>query len=312
MSKSIPFQDENNNSDISTTYFTSTPHKEPADARTQETAIQNPVVTVQQVDARTQETAIQSPVVTVQQVDYKEPEDERTHETAILNLTPVVTVPHDAPVDLSLKVSRNTNKKKPKAYNCNSCNYSTCDASNLRRHKHRRHQNKTTVCKECNKAFKDPYEQRQHFRSIHENIKLICELCSKYFNNRQSLRRHKLLIHSSCAPYICNMCNQRFVEKRSYHGHINKHMHFKPYNCGICNKEFSYKYSMERHLLSCSNTDKDKLKCEKCEKTFKTAASKKEHLKGAHGPRVYSCMCGKTFAWKSALCRHKKNCNITT
>ena len=120
ISKSIPFQDENNNSDISTTYFTSTPHKEPADARTQETAIQNPVVTVQQVDARTQETAIQSPVVTVQQVDYKEPEDERTHETAILNLTPVVTVPHDAPVDLSLKVSRNTNKKKPKAYNCNS------------------------------------------------------------------------------------------------------------------------------------------------------------------------------------------------
>ena len=201
------------------------------------------------------------------------------------------------------------NKEKHK-YKCKHCNYTTGSSGNISRHKRRIHDDKQVLCNQCSKPFKDPYEMRQHIRSKHENSKLLCEVCSAAFNTRQSLRRHRIMVHSANTPFVCKFCGQKFFEKRSYYGHINKHMAVKPYNCSVCNLEFGYKYSLERHLLTCTNKDADKYKCNICQKQLKSAASLKAHTKGMHGPKVNKCICGKAFSWNSAMLRHEKSCEV--
>ena len=199
----------------------------------------------------------------------------------------------------------NRNKRK---LQCEQCTYTTILIGNMSRHKRRVHGDIQISCSQCSKAFKDPYELKGHVRSIHEKIRLLCEICSSEFNTRQSLRRHRIMLHSDSTPFLCNVCGQKFFENRSYQGHMNKHMKVKPFTCSICNKDFAYRYCLERHILVCNNKDVDKYKCTICQKQLKSAACLQEHMKGVHDPKVYTCACGKSFSWKSALLRHQKSC----
>ena len=124
------------------------------------------------------------------------------------------------------------NKDKHK-YKCKHCKYITGSPGNMSRHKRRIHDDKQVLCNQCSKHFKDPYEMRQHIRSKHENSKLLCEVCSATFNTRQSLRRRRIMVHSANTPFVCKLCGQKFIEKRSYYSRIYKHMTVKPYACSV-------------------------------------------------------------------------------
>ena len=153
-----------------------------------------------------------------------------------------------------------------------------------------------------------------HKRAKHGGTKIICDVCASVFNSDQILQRHIRMAHEGNALFKCQHCEQTFMEKQCYEGHLNKHLNIKPYSCMTCNKTFVYKTSLSRHVVVCSGPttgDVKEYRCHVCNAVLASKASLANHVSGVHGGKK-TCACGREFNWSSSLCRHVKSCTIVT
>ena len=201
-------------------------------------------------------------------------------------------------------------KKRTEKYNCDICSYRCIYRSNLVRHIDSVHNNILHQCTECTKSYSSKYDLQQHTRALHGEQKILCEYCSQMFNNRYSIMRHCAVAHkdvyeTTLKSYECPQCQKKFVDKRNFQGHINKHADNRPYKCSLCQASFIYQQNYNRHQTLCRGPKK-MFNCSQCDGVFRTAEALKDHTKGKHGDRLLSCVCGKMYTWRQSLARHQK------
>ena len=144
----------------------------------------------------------------------------------------------------------------------------------------------------------------------------MCEFCSNLFNSHLTLTRHCLSEHGESVNskqkiYECPQpyCNKRYFDKRNYQGHINKHAEIRPHGCTKCKADFVYKQNADRHQALCLGKTKA-YECLQCDNVFRSPNALKDHITGRHGGKCLHCVCGKAYAWRQCLTRHKKTCKI--
>ena len=203
--------------------------------------------------------------------------------------------------------SGSTQPPKRKVRYCDQCPYSTYHKGNYSRHKRAVHLKEKHSCDTCSSKYSSKYDLVEHIRTCHDNVTLLCEVCSKSYNSRKTLRLHKAHAHESRDKFKCKFCSKTFRTKAHYHGHINSHVNSKPYSCSTCSKSYAYKSSYNRHLVKCTG-DTHKYTCDVCQKAYSSTGALKDHMEGKHGQANKYCVCGKVFAWRTALLRHRKKC----
>jgi len=91
-------------------------------------------------------------------------------------------------------------------------------------------------CDRCEKSFADNSNLYQH-KKIHENKPFSCPLCGKSFSLELGLERH-LRIHSGLKPFQCDVCKKSFSDRSTFAQH--KKIHYKnSCSCDKCDEIFS-------------------------------------------------------------------------
>ena len=83
--------------------------------------------------------------------------------------------------------------------------------------------------------------------------------------------------------------------------------------CENCGRTFVFRKYLLQHLKEClsgTSVPLPLLPCNQCEATFTDQNTLDNHKRGQHGGRVYRCVCGETYRWRSSLRYHLKihNC----
>ena len=154
----------------------------------------------------------------------------------------------------------------------------------------------------------------------HSAEEIVCKVCLLRFKSTHSLEWHRIATHDCKAPYECSFCKRKFVNSANYKGHLRKHkkagiiIEIDDLKCNHCQKMFQYPHSLQHHVAACSGEKQNKsFKCPTvpCEKSYSDQKGLNIHMKAAHEKDRKKCeKCGKTFAYKSGLLRHRKACNI--
>ena len=118
----------------------------------------------------------------------------------------------------------------------------------------------------------------------------MCDSCAGIFPTERVLKYHQKRKH-------------RLDEKLSRSSSTPM-----PKRCDLCKKEFKHDSSRSRHMASAHAGSDVSFQCEACNKKFNSRYKLSQH-KLCHNNLTHKCVCGKTFRWKSSLCKHKqKNC----
>jgi KRAB domain-containing zinc finger protein len=195
-------------------------------------------------------------------------------------------------------------KDNGKVFNCNHCDYSTKRKSDLLRHMGKHDISKKKKCDKCNALFLTTYALTNHIKG--HNGELSCKSCAKCFKSTQGLDEHEPRCGKSVTrKFVCNYCGMDFSREVHMQNHINsKHTKYTPFICSICGKSYPSKLSCRRHSQVCSGVEI--IRCETCDKIFKTRSALKEHNISHHSTDVRRCSCGKTYRWRPSFVRHQK------
>lgn len=170
-----------------------------------------------------------------------------------------------------------------------------------------------------------------------------CADCDAQCKNVTSLRLHAMQIHTHCCIFKCSDCGKVLSNFKSFVNHVRSHKKWLRYCCEFCNKHFTMASILKKHRSSCHDNDRnmcqncgsifeneellqnhiilytksyrkrvkcetieDKLKCEHCQKEFKSRSNLLQHrLIHTERSRDFSChICGKMFFTKGTLSTH--------
>ncbi len=146
----------------------------------------------------------------------------------------------------------------------------------------------------CNSTFDRLLNLQNHVQRIHgEKLQLPCLVCSRIFSQPGNLQRHMKLHKQDRKLYPCNICSKKFTEKSSVNIHIMA-VHNRDTSkviCPTCKGEYS-KFAIKVHLKV--HSDRPKLTCPKCQKTFVGEEALKAHVARHKGLHRKSCpICNK-------------------
>ena len=108
-------------------------------------------------------------------------------------------------------------------------------------------------CLECKPTaqFATHPSWKKHMIEMHKGRVFRCDMCKRGFQNAGSLRRHIKQMHMGQPSFRCFQCNQGFMFKDHYIGHMNKHNNTPTFKCTNCPKMFIYKPDMYHHRKHC-------------------------------------------------------------
>lgn len=233
-------------------------------------------------------------------------------------------------VNLKIENVRSTKKaaktlKVTKDIKCLQCNFVTKHPGNLSRHIYGMHKKRFFACQEasCEKTYTTKQQLNKHKQLVHRKEQIMCDLCGYVSHSHQEFNVHQRSAHKK-RKNTCDVCKIVFRKKVDLIAHgISKHGNVSPFQCDLCSKSFSYQRGLKRHRELCSNMQRGFL-CPKCGKNFTRAESLRDHERVKHQPVVtdnnkqttsnpptFQCeKCSKTFLYRQALCRHRKQCLI--
>lgn len=174
----------------------------------------------------------------------------------------------------SKKKSKKRSKKEPNSMVDDSKRFST--TRKRKKHEWVEKTLKTKKFKVINLSIEEQMKElddRRISKDVH-SAKYKCEFCVKVFPYSESLQNH-MLRHNEVCPHFdmckvllqnmhyfvfdfqlignfeCNICHQRFKEKRNLNNHLSTHS--RRYQCSKCGRILHFKITMANHLLRHKN-----------------------------------------------------------
>ena len=234
------------------------------------------------------------------------------------------------------ETSRNTlltlhlNKPRPK-FSCNECNKDFYDRHKLKMHTSV-HLGLSYPCEKCGYQAKLLSNLNQHTKNHHEEKKwYLCHSCD-YKGSKKGLRVHTESIHGS-KLFKCDKCE--YVSRIDVYlkRHVKGQHGTDMFNCVLCDYSCHSKSQLQHHIKSvhsntsyqctkCDRVTKSKdslshhmrtheirrLKCDSCEKTYKTRTELRIHMLNKHEGVIWQCtICPYKAASPSILREHMKH-----
>ncbi|KAJ6639651.1 Zinc finger protein [Pseudolycoriella hygida] len=170
-------------------------------------------------------------------------------------------------------------------------------------------ESKLFQCSNCNDEFPSSKLLKSHLQLAHPPRKKrekrteprLCPICGKSFNAKNENGYQKHMFHhdpsiGKIKYYQCELCDRKFLGKRSLEEHTNFHLNIRPYTCEVetCKKSFIYEQSYKNHTKLHLGKD---FECNICRKQFITSTNLKYHLTRVHlGVKKYACPdCDKSY-----------------
>ena len=138
-------------------------------------------------------------------------------------------------------------------------------------------------CATCQAAFKTYAELLMHKRT-HTARKHACTQCGRMFLTREKAKRHQRSAHEDVRPFICEHCEAAFSERSNLLRHVQA-----------------------KHSIAAG---KQLFWCYKCQRSYKSAVTLRNHTKYIHGDgnsRVKCDQCAFASIYAGALKSHKLN-----
>jgi len=102
-------------------------------------------------------------------------------------------------------------------------------------------------------------------------------------------------------PYLCKVCNKRFMTSRYLSTHSRRHAGDRMYSCCQCEKRFLWQNDLCRHM----NIHRRRYRCRECGKCCQSSFELMQHRRGHSGERLFECaVCHKRFLSSRYLFLH--------
>ncbi len=168
-------------------------------------------------------------------------------------------------------------------------------------------------CSICHKTFTRLQTLNEHLKFTHQQspkpevsdighgkpysiANRFCFVCNKHVHK---VKIHYETMHLKLRPHVCPKCQKTFTQKNHLAVHIEMvHEGKKDFECGQCGTLFCTKSALIRHLKN-QHSDKkleakERIKCDKCDKTYARIDSLRIHVRENHGE--HKCkICGQVF-----------------
>lgn len=163
-------------------------------------------------------------------------------------------------------------------------------------------------CPVCARTFDSVKTFNRHLQSHTEDRPYHCVHCKKRFKHMHGLKRHQ--IYAICHKRMTRLLWKKEPVAGTSHGDgtnpdFQQSTPLKtPVWCSNCSTRFECLSALKKHQAKMCKLDmRENLKCEKCEKEFKSMTLLKVHQR-IHDP-LYCKECGKILATEAAFERHK-------
>ena len=138
-----------------------------------------------------------------------------------------------------------------------------------------------------------------------------CKTCGKILSRRQKLIYHMKTHTRKKIVHKCDQCGEIISHRSKLIIHLRKHTGEKAFKCPKCGKLFAFKSGVWKHEKTCEivdgsdNSEKLKIYCEQCGKSFYHQSYLVRHVKGHNGIKDYQCnKCEKGFTSHPSLAQH--------
>lgn len=152
-------------------------------------------------------------------------------------------------------------------------------------------------CKECHKSFRsEVYFKYHQCLNTGQQDNFQCQICQKTCRTFSMLSRHQLS-HVNENIYKCKECDQSFTTQVGMQAHFNRfHAIERPFLCEVCGKLFSSLRQLNYHKRCfCNDTPKFFFRCKLCKATFESRAESQNHTKSVHPSKIKCDHCEKLF-----------------
>lgn len=166
-------------------------------------------------------------------------------------------------------------------------------------------------CEICDKVLlaSSFYHHMLRMHNKNEISIFTCDFDGKKFNLKGDLRSHMQthLPKDSREKFVCSKCDASFLSFSSLKHHENYfHSDYDEIHPCDCGKKFPSRMKLLQHIKTDSAHHNETFKCEKCDRSYRTAASFKKHIK-VHNVKKENCnMCDKKLLPGTSMKEHVK------
>ena len=136
------------------------------------------------------------------------------------------TMASDKPMSID-KTNISLDKNKPRNFKCEECNVYLSSSRTLSDHNKQIHLKESHIhfCKECNWSTFEATRLKKHYQQQHGEKQFACEECNSKFSTQSRLKRHKQDIHNKTDhQYSCSVCKKAFYSRNQLAKHsMNEH-----------------------------------------------------------------------------------------
>ncbi|XP_013163653.1 PREDICTED: zinc finger protein 43 isoform X11 [Papilio xuthus] len=208
---------------------------------------------------------------------------------------------HSIKMNLSAEIGMQMFKLGAERWVCAICSRKVPCLRSLSRHT-TCHYHKYT-CETCGKSYSNKENLTRHISFGHSDLK-VCMRCKKSFPSCETRREH-VLSSKKCWPLCCNICAERFPNRKAKFAHLADVHEQSPktYTCPECGQEFGKWHMYRTHFVVTHTTNG--YQCSYCEQKFDTKRNLLEHRVTHTRERAYQCtVCSKLFGRKKNLQQH--------
>lgn len=153
---------------------------------------------------------------------------------------------------------RNMHPEERDPYICAYCDEPSKTKSVLLIHMFRAHNFDVKIPKQKQKAVSNSSREDNRKGTIKTpqgTVEYMCRYCPETFPFKISRKRHEIHIHTLEYPFICELCDKKFIVKFEFNRHLERHKEGKRLSCSrcqTCGQHFTKRKLLERHI--CTNS----------------------------------------------------------